>query len=121
MEGLKIIEKSYNSLGVFKNSVLSSSFSTATQLVINFKNYDTQTVAGLREAIGSVLEAYKDELNIVSAQKVLAGDRVTIKIDSKIDGFKDDLVDSIKTYIDQRAPQLWNTITNSSGESFYGL
>ena len=121
MEGLKIMEKSYNSLVRFRDSILSSSFSTATQLVINFKNYDMKTAAGLKTAIGEVLEAYKDELEIKSVQKALTGDLVTLKLDNSIDGFKDDLVDSIKTYINTRAPEIWNTITNSSGEGFYGL
>ena len=122
MEGLKIIEKSYNSLLKFKSSITDSSFSTASNLVIMMKNYDMKTQAGIKEAILAVLDVYKDDLGIQNTLKVVSGDKIELKFDKKVDGYKDDLVDSLKTYIDKRSPQLWNTITNSTtGGGLYGL
>lgn len=120
MEGLQVIEKSYMNLQKFRESILSSSFNTATQLIINLKNYDMQTQAGIKNALATVLEVYKDELDIIIS-KVLTGDTITIKFPKNVDGFKDDLVDSIKCYIDKRAPQLWNSISNPGGQGFYGI
>lgn len=114
MEGLKVIEKSYTNLINFKEAITGNSFSTATQLVINLKNYDIQTQSGIRDALKAVLEAYKDDLTDVNINKVLVGDSITIKIPNDIDGFRDDLVDSLRCYIEKRAPSLWTIITNSS-------
>lgn len=121
MEGLKIIEKSYSNLQNFRQSILSSSFSSATQLNIALSNYDIQTQSGIKNAISPVLEVYKKELDIIVA-KVLTGDNIKIKIPKEVDGFKDDLVDSLKTYIDKRAPELWNIISHSSmSGGIYGI
>ena len=113
MEGLKIIEKSYTFLQKFRESIMSSSFSGATQLNIILKNYDMQTQSGIRNAINPVLEVYKDDLDI-NVGKLLTGDTITIKIPNDVDGFRDDLVDALKTYIDKRAPELWNIISHST-------
>ena len=113
MEGLKVIEKSYSSLRKFKDIITSSSFNTATQLNINLNNYDMQTRAGIRDAMTPVLEVYKDDLDIV-VSKVLCGDNLSIKLNRKVDGFVDDLIDALKYYINKRCGQLFTIITNSS-------
>ena len=113
MEGLKIIEKSYTYLQKFRESITSSSFSSATQLNIVLTNYDMKTQSGIKQAITPVLEVYKDDLDI-NIGKVLCGDTVKIKIPNDVDGFRDDLVDALKNYIDRRAPELWNIISHST-------
>ena len=83
MEGLKIIEKSYNSLLKFKSSITDSSFSTASNLVIMMKNYDMKTQAGIKEAILAVLDVYKDDLGVQNTLKVVSGDKIELKFDKK--------------------------------------
>ena len=114
MEGLNIIEKSHTSLCKFKESILSSSFRSATQLVINLTNYDMKTRAGIRKAVTDILEVYKDDLGIDSVSKLVCKDTITIKLDYKVDGFVDDLIDSLKDYITIRASQLFTILTNSA-------
>ena len=113
MEGLKIIEKSYTFLTKFREAIMSSSFSSATQLSIVLTNYDMQTQSGIKNAICPVLEVYKDDLDI-NVGKTLTGVNIKIKIPNDVDGFRDDLVDALKTYIDKRAPELWNIISHST-------
>lgn len=113
MEGLNVIEKSYTSLQKFKETILSEAFSTVATININMKNYDMKTQAGLKAAIGTVLEVYKDELSDEKPiSKILTGDIINIKIINN--DFRDDLVDSLRCYIEKRAPELWITITNNN-------
>ena len=115
MEGLEVIEKSYKNLKNFKEIIMSSSFSSATQLVITITNYDMETQSGIKKAIGDILEVYKDELDLDKPIiKILTGNTITIKIPDKVDGFIDDLIDSLRNYIDPRCASLWNIITNSN-------
>lgn len=115
MEGLSVIEKSYTNLQKFKTAITSSSFSSATQLSVNLKNYDMQTQSGIKTAISTVLEVYKDDLDLSKPiAKILTGEIITIKIPNNVDGFRDDLVDSLSQYILKRAPELWNIITNNN-------
>lgn len=112
MEGLTIIEKSYNSLQNFKQAISSTEF---TQLSINLKNYDMKTQSGIKDSIATILDVYKDELDLDKPiQKILTGDIITIKIPKDIDGFRDDLIDSITQYINKRSGELWTIITNSN-------
>lgn len=113
MEGLKIIEKSYNSLQNFKNAI--SNISIGSQLVINLTNYDMETRTGIKNSINTILDVYKDEIDPkeLDISKVLIGDTITLKILS-IDGFKDDLVDSLTNYITNRSSSLFTSITTSS-------
>lgn len=115
MEGLEVIEKSYTSLQKFKQAISNSSFSNATQLTINLKNYDMKTQSGLKHAIEIILEVYKDDLKLDKPiAKILTGEIITIKIPKDVDGFEDDLVDSLRQYINKRAPELWNIISNNN-------
>lgn len=115
MEGLEIIENSYNSLQHFKSTITADSFSKINSLCINLKNYDMKTQSGLKTSIGNILEIYKDELNLDKPiSKILTGDIINIQIPNNIDGFRDDLVDCLKCYIEKRAPELWISITSSN-------
>ena len=115
MEGLKVIEKSWTFLEKFKKTITSDSFSKVGNLAINITNYDMQTQSGIKTAIGTVLEVYKDDLDLDKPiQKVLTGDMINIKIPDNVDGFREDLVDSLKNYIEKRAPELWNIISNNN-------
>ena len=116
MEGLKIIEKSYNSLQKFKKAI--EDIKVGSQLVIKLTNYDIETRTGIKEAISTILNVYKDDIDKkeLDVNKVLIGDIITIKILS-IDGFRDDLVDSLTSYITKRSSSLFNSLTTgcSSG------
>ena len=115
MEGLNIIEKSYNSLQKFKTTITSDSFSSVSSMSINLNNYDMKTQSEIKTSIRNILEVYKDELDLdKSISKILSGTIITIKIPDNIDGFRDDLVDSLKCCIEKRAPELWTSITNSN-------
>ena len=121
MEGLAIIEKSYSNLIKFRDIITSEAFSKANTLVITMTNYDMQTRTGLKTAIDNVLTVYKDELKLDKPiAKILTGDIITLKLPKDIDGFVDDLIDSLKTYINSRQASLFNIITNcnSSGGLF---
>lgn len=112
MEGLSIIEKSYKSLQNFKQAISNGEF---TQLTINLKNYDMKTQSGIKNSIATILEVYKDELDLDKPiQKILTGEVITIKIPKDIDGFKDDLIDSLTQYINKRSGELWTIISNSN-------
>ena len=115
MEGLKIIEKSYNNLKRFKDIITGKTFETAVQLVINLPNYDMQTQEGIRTAISNVLEVYKDDLDLdLPISKILAGNVITIKIPKDVEGFRDALEDSLLTYINPRLGNLFSIISNGS-------
>ena len=119
MEGQSIIESSYKNLQKFKDVVTSDNFQKVSILNINLKNYDMETQSGLKSAVRVIYEIYQDELNMskLDIQKMLTGEVLTIKIPSDIEGFKDDLSDSLKTYIEKQSPKLFSIITssNSSG------
>ena len=118
MEGLKIIEKSYTNLRKFKSVITDDSFSSVSNLSINLKNYDMETQNGIKKAIETVLDVYKDDLDKSKPiSKLLTGDFINIKIINA--DFREDLVDSLLTYINKRAPELWNSISNSN--SFGGI
>lgn len=120
MEGLKILETSYNNLRKFQKSIIDDSFSNASQLSIILDNYDMETQNGIKDAIATILNVYKDELDI-NITKILSGDIITIKIPN-IDGFRDDLVDSLRCYIEKRAPSLFASISNTAASGgIYGV
>ncbi len=118
MEGLKILEKSYNSLIHFREAISNDSFNHASQLIIDLNNYDMETKAGLKNSISAILNVYKDKLDI-NISKILAGNLITINFPKDLDDFKYDMVDNLKSYITKRSPVLWNSISNNN--SFGGI
>lgn len=122
MEGLNVIEKSYNTLLRFKNALHDSNMVTASSLVINMTQFDAETQSLIKETIRDIITVYKDELEISNISQALSTNNIRIEFPENVDGFKDDLIDALDTIITKRSSELYAIISNSSnGGGLYNV
>lgn len=123
LEGITVIEKSYDNLKKFLDAITGKIFADTTNLIINMKNYDKETAEGIKDVIGTEMDKYKDELDLKEPIiKILSGDMINVKIPKDQEAFREDLQHSLELYIKNRLSSLWNAIShNASTGGIYSV